>query len=106
MGAVTSGPRERAPRDPAEPLKGATIVVIDPYGSPTIGRDLRTFDRAEGVPNPPSLRMAIANDMNIVVHPTYLRGHVLSWVCDNYLIEADGPSERLHRFPEAITELG
>ena len=37
--------------------KGATIVVIDPYGSPTIGRDLRTFDRTEGVPNPPSLRI-------------------------------------------------
>jgi subtilase family serine protease len=37
--------------------KGATIVVIDPYGSPTIGRDLRTFDRVEGVPNPPSLRI-------------------------------------------------
>jgi Xaa-Pro aminopeptidase len=50
--------------------------------------------------------MAIAEDMNIVVHPTYIRGHVLSWVCDNYLIEAAGPSERLHRFPEAITELG
>jgi Xaa-Pro aminopeptidase len=50
--------------------------------------------------------MAIAKDMNIVVHPTYIRGHVLSWVCDNYLIEADGPGERLHRFPEAITELG
>ena len=49
--------------------------------------------------------MTIAQDMNIVVHPTYMRGHVLSWVCDNYLIEADGPSERLHRFPEAITEL-
>jgi Xaa-Pro aminopeptidase len=50
--------------------------------------------------------MAIAQDMNIVVHPTYIRGHVLSWVCDNYLIEADGPGERLHHFPEAITELG
>jgi Xaa-Pro aminopeptidase len=50
--------------------------------------------------------MSIAEHMNIVVHPTYMRGHVLSWVCDNYLIEADGPSERLHRFPEAITELG
>jgi Xaa-Pro aminopeptidase len=50
--------------------------------------------------------MAIAQDMNIVVHPTYIRGHVLSWVCDNYLIEADGPGERLHRFPEAITEVG
>ncbi len=50
--------------------------------------------------------MTIEKDMNIVVHPMYFRGHVLSWVCDNYLIEADGPSERLHHFPEVITELG
>ncbi len=50
--------------------------------------------------------MNIEKDMNIVVHPTYIRGHVLSWVCDNYLIEAKGPSERLHHFPEIITELG
>jgi hypothetical protein len=44
--------------------------------------------------------------MNIVVHPTYIRGHVLSWVCDNYLIGENGPTERLHHFPEIITELG
>jgi len=50
--------------------------------------------------------MSIAQDMNIVVHPTYIRGGVLSWVCDNYLIEAEGPGERLHAFPEIITELG
>jgi Xaa-Pro aminopeptidase len=50
--------------------------------------------------------MTIEKDMNIVVHPTYIRGQVLSWVCDNYLIEAGGPGERLHRFPEVITELG
>ncbi len=50
--------------------------------------------------------MAIANDMNIVVHPTYIRGHVLSWVCDNYLIGENGPGERLHHFPEIVTELG
>jgi len=50
--------------------------------------------------------MAIKKDMNIVCHPTYIRGHVLSWVCDNYLIGADGPGERLHAYPEAITELG
>ncbi len=50
--------------------------------------------------------MNIEKDMNIVVHPTYIRGHVLSWVCDNYLIEPNGPSERLHHFPEIITELG
>ena len=55
--------------------KGATIVIVDPYGSPTIGSDLRTFDRAEGVPNPPSLRIIRpvgrvpafnANDANMV----------------------------------------
>ena len=37
--------------------KGATIVVVDPYGSPTIAGDLRTFDREEGIANPPSLRI-------------------------------------------------
>ncbi len=50
--------------------------------------------------------MHIQKDMNIVVHPTYIRGHVLSWICDNYLIGPDGPGERLHRFPEEITEIG
>jgi len=37
--------------------KGATIVLVEPYGSPTIASDLRAFDRAENVPNPPSLRI-------------------------------------------------
>jgi Xaa-Pro aminopeptidase len=50
--------------------------------------------------------MRIESNMNIVVHPTYIRGRVLSWVCDNYLIGPNGPGERLHRFPEAITEVG
>jgi Xaa-Pro aminopeptidase len=50
--------------------------------------------------------MAIEKDMNIVVHPTYIRGHAMSWVCDNYLIGENGPGERLHHFPEIITELG
>jgi Xaa-Pro aminopeptidase len=49
--------------------------------------------------------MKIQKNMNIVVHPTYIRGYVLSWVCDNYLIGPNGPGERLHRFPEEITEL-
>jgi hypothetical protein len=44
--------------------------------------------------------------MNIVVHPTYFRGGMLSWFCDNYLIGANGPGERLHHFPEELTELG
>ena len=37
--------------------KGATIVIIDPYGSPTMASDLRNFDSTEGVPDPPSLRV-------------------------------------------------
>ena len=49
--------------------------------------------------------MVIEANMNIVVHPTYLLERVMSWVCDNYIIGADGPGERLHRFPEKIVEL-
>ena len=37
--------------------QGATIVIVDPYGSPTIGSDLSTFDSAESIPAPPSLRI-------------------------------------------------
>ena len=33
---------------------GKTIVLVDSYGSPTIGSDLRTFDRGFGLPAPPS----------------------------------------------------
>src|SRR5882762_7243062 len=36
---------------------GRTIVIVDPFGSPTIEEDLRTFDRAFGLPDPPSLRI-------------------------------------------------
>jgi subtilase family serine protease len=34
--------------------KGATIVIVDSFGSPTIGGDLATFDAAFGLPAPPS----------------------------------------------------
>ena len=37
--------------------KGSTIVIVDPYGSPTIVGDLRHFDSTEKVPDPPSLRI-------------------------------------------------
>ena len=50
--------------------------------------------------------MAIAKDMNIVVHPTYIHGGYLNWLCDNYLIGGNGPGDRLHQFPEQIVEVG
>jgi subtilase family serine protease len=37
--------------------RGRTIVVVDVYGSPTIGPDLSQFDSAFSLPNPPSLRV-------------------------------------------------
>jgi subtilase family serine protease len=37
--------------------RGATIVIVDSYGSPTIQHDLGTFDRTFGLPAPPSLRI-------------------------------------------------
>src|ERR1035437_5618284 len=36
--------------------RGATIVIVDSYGSPTIQHDLGTFDQAFGLPAPPSPR--------------------------------------------------
>ena len=50
--------------------------------------------------------MTIEKDMNIVVHPTYIHAGYLNWLCDNYLIGDHGPGERLHKFPEEITEVG
>ena len=49
--------------------------------------------------------MTIEANTNIVIHPTYMLERVMSWVCDNYIIGADGPGERLHSFPEKIVEL-
>jgi Xaa-Pro aminopeptidase len=48
----------------------------------------------------------IEKDMNIVVHPTYLHGGYLNWLCDNYIIGGNGPGDRLHQFPEEVVEVG
>jgi len=37
--------------------KGATIVIVDSYGSPTIKSDLSVFDRTFGLPAPPSFKV-------------------------------------------------
>jgi len=37
--------------------RGQTIVIVDSFGSPTVRRDLAVFDRAAGLPAPPSLRV-------------------------------------------------
>jgi subtilase family serine protease len=37
--------------------RGQTIIIVDSFGSPTVQRDLRQFDRAAGLPAPPSLKV-------------------------------------------------
>jgi len=29
----------------------------------------------------------------------------MNWLCDNYIVGANGPGDRLHAFPEEIVEL-
>ena len=36
---------------------GRTIVIIDAYGSPTIHKDLKSFDQAFGLPDPPKFKV-------------------------------------------------
>jgi Xaa-Pro aminopeptidase len=49
--------------------------------------------------------MTIQANMVLAVHPTYVTSTTYSWACDNYLV-TDAGIERLHKFPEKITELG
>jgi subtilase family serine protease len=37
--------------------RGRTIIIVDPYGSPTIGADLAYFDKKTGLPAPPHFRV-------------------------------------------------
>jgi subtilase family serine protease len=37
--------------------KGQTIVIVDPFGSPTIAHDLAVFDQQFGLPAPPALQV-------------------------------------------------
>jgi len=57
----------------------------------------------------PSLRdddpLTVEKDMNIVVHPTFQTETAYAWVCDNYMIEADGVSACLHRTEKKVFEL-
>jgi subtilase family serine protease len=49
--------------------QGETIVIVDPFGSPSIASDLQTFDSQMGLPNPPSFRV-ITPEGPITTTPT------------------------------------
>ncbi len=49
--------------------------------------------------------MALAEGMNLAVHPGYETDSIFAVVCDNYLVEAAGPSECLHKTEKKVFEL-
>jgi Xaa-Pro aminopeptidase len=49
--------------------------------------------------------MALAENMNLAVHPGYETDVIFAVICDNYLVEADGPSECLHKTEKKVFEL-
>ncbi|HMA72299.1 MAG TPA: M24 family metallopeptidase [Xanthobacteraceae bacterium] len=49
--------------------------------------------------------MTLAAGMNLAVHPGYETDAIFAVICDNYLVEADGPSECLHRTEKKIFEI-
>lgn len=50
--------------------------------------------------------MKIEAGMNLACHPTWLGDHSFNWVCDNFLVGEQGVTERLHKTPQKIFELG
>jgi Xaa-Pro aminopeptidase len=49
--------------------------------------------------------MLIEESMNLAVHPGYENDSIFAVICDNYLIESDGPGECLHKTPKQIFEI-
>jgi Xaa-Pro aminopeptidase len=50
--------------------------------------------------------MPIAGNMYFALHPAFSTENTYSWACDNFLLDAKGAVERLHRLPQKIFELG
>ena len=50
--------------------------------------------------------MKIEENMNLAVHPGYETPSIFAVICDNYFIEAGGPSACLHNTPKQVFELG
>ena len=49
--------------------------------------------------------MTLAAGMNLAVHPGYETEAMFAVICDNYLVEADGPGECLHGTEKKIFEI-
>jgi Xaa-Pro aminopeptidase len=53
----------------------------------------------------PDETLRIEAGMNMACHPSYVRNGLFTWICDNYLIRADGPSDSIHSFPATLSQV-
>jgi len=98
--------------------RGTTIVIVDSYGSPTIRHDLGVFDKAYGLPAPPSFRIIqpagrvpaydpASSDMIGWASETTLDvewAHVVAPGAKILLVETPvSETEGVHGFPQIVT---
>ncbi len=88
--------------------KGATIVIVDSFGSPTIANDLTVFDQQFGLPAPPSFK--IIRPAGAVPRYDSSNSQMFSWAGETSLdveyahVVAPGASILLVETPVAETE--
>jgi subtilase family serine protease len=58
---------------------GKTIVLVDSFGSPTIEADLKKFDQAFGLPDPPSLNIITPAGKPPPFDPTDTADNMVGW---------------------------
>lgn len=74
-------------------------------------RETRLFAHSQGydmVERPlirPDETAQIAAGMNIVVHPSFVLAGAFGYVCDNFIVQADGPPKPLHSTAQRIHEV-
>lgn len=65
--------------------RGRTIVIVDAFGSPTIKHDLKVFDKAFGLPDPPSFRIIQPAGEVPPFSTTAFGGDMVSWAQETTL---------------------
>ena len=63
--------------------KGATIVIVDSFGSPTIKNDLAVFDKQFGYPAPPSFR--VITPVGVIPKYNPNNGDMVGWAGETTL---------------------
>jgi Xaa-Pro aminopeptidase len=96
------------PGTPCRDIAAAHDAFMTERGLPP---ELRLYSHGQGydMVERPLIRvdetMTLETGMNLAVHPGYETPSIFAVICDNYLIEATGASECLHKTPKQIFEI-